>query len=190
VQLKQRDLYFFVLLLSLCFPLQAQQRAESEEFYHVKQLAEQGDAGAQASLAQYYKTGTGTDRSLADAVMWFSRSSAQGNAAGHFGLGRMYYRGQGVEQDYVKSFRLYELAAQSGHASAQAALGFMSDNGLGTQVDQVQAMKWYLLSAEKWFTANNYVYYMRQKMTDNAVEQARKLAVQYKEKYYAKPTAN
>lgn len=146
--------------------------------------ARQGHVQAQVNVARYYKTGTGTEKSLPEALKWFSMASDQNHPAGHFGLGRMYYRGHGVDQDYARAFQLYELAARSGHASAQAALGYMVDNGLGVEANDVEALKWYLLSAEKWITANSYVYYMRQKMDEAAVQQARVLADQYRKKNY------
>jgi len=146
--------------------------------------AAQGHVQAQVNVAQYYKMGTATEKNFPEAVKWFSRASDQDYAAGHFALCRMYYRGHGVDQDYPRAFQLYELAASSGHASAQAALGYMVDNGLGVEPDDVEALKWYLLSAEKWFTANSYVYYMRQKMDEASVSEARLRAQQYKKKNY------
>lgn len=156
-----------------------------QAFRWFKAAAEQGHSGAQVSLGNYYRLGGASDQNMVEAVKWYTRASQQGDTAGHFALGRMYYRGQGVAQDYRRAFSLYELAARAGHASAQAALGYMSDNGLGTKTDEVQALKWYLLSAEKWFTANGYVYYMRQKMDDQAIEAAGKLAAEYKAAHYA-----
>ena len=60
----------------------------------------------------------------------------------------------------------------------------MFDNGLGVQSDDVEALKWYLLSAEKWYTANQYVYLMSQKMDEDSIQEARALAQQYKHQNY------
>ena len=81
------------------------------ELESLRQRAEQGDAGAQASLGVMYRTGEGVPQDHVEAVAWYRLAADQGEANGQYFLGFMYDSGWGVPQDDVEAVRRFRLAA-------------------------------------------------------------------------------
>ena len=114
-----------------------------------QELAQQGDASAQASLGAMYRDGRGVPRDNAAAFEWFSKAAEQGNALAQNNLGLMYRSGRGVPQDDQRAVEWYRKAAEQGNASAQNNMGFMYGTGRGVAKDDVLAALWYRKSAEQ-----------------------------------------
>ena len=85
----------------------------------LRDLAENGDAAAQAEMGERYENGREVVRDYSVAVSWFRQAAEQGHAPGQTGLGSMYRRGRGVQQDYAEAARWFRRAAEQGYASGQ-----------------------------------------------------------------------
>lgn len=110
-----------------------------------RQLAERGDAIAQAGLGYIYML----QPNQSEAVRWFRLSAAQGNAYGEAALGVMYWFGLGVQRDDVEGLRWYSKAADQGNADDQLRLGLRYETGSGVPKDYKQAAYWVRRSAEQ-----------------------------------------
>jgi TPR repeat protein len=116
-------------------------------------LADQGDAAAQADLGYMYETGTGVERSPADAIDWYRKAADQGNAYAQTKLGVSYEHGRGVRRDYAAAASWFRKAADQGSATAQYNLGFMYDIGIGVALARAEAANWYRKAAYQGFAA-------------------------------------
>ncbi len=70
----------------------------------IRQLAERGNAGAQAALGEMYDRGEGVRQDLIEAVKWHRRAAEQGSLDGQINLGSKYGMGEGVPQDFVLAY--------------------------------------------------------------------------------------
>lgn len=111
--------------------------------------AETGDAVAQYSVGQSYKTGRNVPQDFAQAMKWLEKSAAQGFPLATATLGEMYEEGMGVTQDLAKAFDLNRTAAEKGVRRAQTRLASLYYKGNGTEVDPVNACMWYTIAARR-----------------------------------------
>ena len=118
----------------------------------IRPLAEQGDPRAQSALGTMYETGFGVTQDYKAAATWYRKAADQGNARAQYDLGALYERGDGVPRDYVQAFKWYSLAASRFGATQLAT------------ADAVTAASTSLAA----------------KMTPAQVEEARKLAQQWR----------
>jgi TPR repeat protein len=72
-----------VLACGLCSPVFADQGIDA-----LRAKADQGDATAQVSLAQFYYEGDGVPRDHAEAVKWLRKAADQGNVTAQADLAR------------------------------------------------------------------------------------------------------
>ena len=121
----------------------AQQRATEDD----RLRAEQGDADAQALLAEVYYNGRGVERDYGEALRWARLAAEQGNVRGQSLLGAAYYSGNGVVRDPDEAARWARLAAEQGDAGGQVVLGALYLNGIGVPQDDVSAYMWLTLAA-------------------------------------------
>ena len=70
-----------------------------------RQLADQGNASAQANLGWMYQNGLGVIQDYATAVRWYRKAADQGYAVAQYNLGFMYEEGKGVMPDYGEALR-------------------------------------------------------------------------------------
>ena len=121
----------------------------------LRELAEDGNAGAQTELGERYNSGsTGVDRNYTEAVVWFQRAAEQGFPPAQAAVGRAYYYGQGVPQDNRAALTWYRLAAEQGYAPAQFRLGSVHANGVGeVRRNDEEAARWYSLAADQGYAA-------------------------------------
>ncbi|MEA2936081.1 MAG: uncharacterized protein QOD74_2727 [Variibacter sp.] len=75
------------------------------------EVAELGDAKAQARLGWMYLMGRDVPQHNQLAARWYRLSAAQGYGPAQFALGLLYNRGRGVPQDLVLSYIWLNLAA-------------------------------------------------------------------------------
>ena len=116
----------------------------------LRQLAEQGHAGAQTQLGERYEDGRGgVGQDYGLAVSWFRRAAEQGSAAGQAALGFMYISGRGVTQDDAAGVMWSRRAAEHGNARAQNNLGVLYRSGRGVEQDYGAAVRWFRRSAEQ-----------------------------------------
>ncbi len=114
-----------------------------------RQLADQGDAKAEASLGVMYLNGQGVGRNDAEALQWFRRATGQGDAQAQDGLGFMYATGRGVTKDLPKAFQWFQKSAERGYAQGQYHLASCFAKGQGVPQNDAEAAKWYRKSAEQ-----------------------------------------
>jgi TonB family protein len=114
-----------------------------------RELAEQGDAAAQAMLGLIYAEGRGVAKDDTEAVKWYRKAAEQGSADGQGYLGFMYAGGRGVAKDDQEAVKWYRRAAEQGLARAQDHLGFMYAEGRGGTKDDAEAVKWYRKAADQ-----------------------------------------
>lgn len=79
----------------------------------LRQMAEQGDSGAQFALGARYATGEDVSQDYAEAVQWFAKAAEQGHVGAQAILGAYYWAGRGVPQDLVKAY-FWSVLAQTG----------------------------------------------------------------------------
>lgn len=113
-------------------------------------LAEQGDAGAQARLAEAYYLGDGARLDFREALRWARLAAEQGNAHGQGLLAAAYNTGSGVAHDGETALHWARLAAEQGDAGGQTVLAFLYENGRGgVAPDYAEAVRWARLAAEQ-----------------------------------------
>lgn len=77
----------------------------------LRATAEEGDALAQAHLANLYFDGYRVDQDYAEAARWYLAAALQGQAFAQWRLGGMYRDGEGVEVDPVAAYAWLSVAA-------------------------------------------------------------------------------
>jgi TPR repeat protein len=97
--------------------------AEPNDSASLKQLAEQGDALAQAKLGAMYHLGRGVEQNEEEAVRWMLKAAEQKFVDAEVFVAAMYERGMGVPQDVAAATQWYEKAAGQGQETAQGLLG-------------------------------------------------------------------
>ncbi len=100
-----------------------------------ERAAEQGDAGAQNSLASLLTDGDGFPVDYAAAIRWYKKAIAQGNASAAHNLG-MTYRDMGKP---ALAYRWYAKAAEMGDGDSYLQLGLCSLFGFGVRQDFKEA---------------------------------------------------
>ncbi len=120
------------------------------------ELANEGNAEAQAHLGYMYYKGEGVDVDLGLAVDWYERAAVLGNRDAQYNLAVAYAFGEGVPQDDVQAVTWYRRAAEQGSAIAQYSLGVSYALGEGVERDDAQAVSWYRAAAEQGYAAAQY----------------------------------
>jgi TPR repeat protein len=95
------------------------QHAQAAALY--RQLADAGDARAQARLAWAYEAGRGVEPDLQEAARRFELAAQSGNADAQYALAVMLRTGRGRPVDLASSAVWLDRAASQGHPAAQAA---------------------------------------------------------------------
>ncbi|MFT5418739.1 MAG: TPR repeat protein [Gammaproteobacteria bacterium] len=120
------------------------------------QLANVGDAAAQAHLGYLYLRGEGVEKNLGVGIDWYRRAAALGNRDAQYNLGVAYAFGEGVAQSDVEAVNWYRRAAELGSPVAQFSLGISYALGEGVARDDEQSQKWYRAAAESGYAAAQY----------------------------------
>lgn len=80
-------------------------------------------------LGDFYRSGTGVDKDINEAVRWYSLAAERGDRFAARDLAKMYYQGDGVGKDIKQFLAWTAKAAELGHPEAQANLGLMLVQG-------------------------------------------------------------
>lgn len=147
-------LAFFSILLSF-----SAFSAESVSIDEIKQLAEQGDALAQAKYGSIYFLGDkfqlkpnsrfkikqkyqaitylleGIEKNDQTATRWLKKSAEQGYADAEVFMAALYDRGMGVNQNKSEATQLYQKASKHGNEMATALLGRYANSRLTASKD-------------------------------------------------------
>ena len=104
----------FTIVTSLLGKITADEREE------YRQLAEQGDSGAQELHAWALKNGWGGAKNLEAAQKYFRRSAEQGDAFPQLNYALMLKNGEGGKVDLEAAKEYFRLSAEQGNACAQS----------------------------------------------------------------------
>lgn len=107
-----------------------------------RRAADQGDAGAQLSIALRYEVGLGVPRDPAQAVLWYRKAADQGDTLAYLRLADHYEKGEGVPQSLSDAFSWNLKAAEAGERDAAKTVGADYAYGKGVARDDVQAYAW------------------------------------------------
>jgi len=125
---------------------------KNEPLWTIK--AEQGDAGAQNSLAIMYSS-EGATKNVDKAIKLWAKVAEHTDPADNcfvpyaqYMLGYYSYYGEGVTKNKKEAVKWWTKAAQEGSREAQYALGFCYNYGEGVAKDIEEAIKWYTKAAE------------------------------------------
>jgi TPR repeat protein len=146
-----------------------------------RKAAEQGYAPAQSNLGTLYLYARGVTQDDNEAVIWFRKAADQGDAVAEFLLGNQYANGKGAPEDHSEAIIWFQKAAGQHHPVAMLYLGVMYAEGRGVPQDYVRAYMWFSLSAAQGEQrAVKTLEMAAQRMTPNQINQAQKLAHDWK----------
>lgn len=157
-----------------------------QAFAAFMELAQQGDATAQANVGYYYDNGLAVAKDLDEALRWYKIAAGNGSVEAQYNLGAMYESGDGVARDYTEAFKWLSMAAYQGDAHADAYLGLFFEEGLGRPVDVVQAYAWYRTAAV-FGEPNSHqkLKDLKARMTAEQIDAGDALSAQQREAIYA-----
>jgi len=93
-------------------------------FQVVEVQALNGHSQAQTELAYLYLTGTGTEKSIDEAIEWYAAASEQGNLMATSGLASIYLYPQFARQDLDRALPLLNKCAAKLRASCVASMTY------------------------------------------------------------------
>lgn len=93
---------------------------------------------ASLNLAEFYATGAGVQKNLAEAQRLYSRAGNAGVASAFAESGELYFEEN--PPNYVQAKSLIEQAVQGGSADGMAVLGWLYETGNGVNKDQTKAL--------------------------------------------------
>ena len=114
-----------------------------EAFVYVSKASEAGWTEADFLLAQMYRDGTGTERSVQRAEELFQKAADAGHQRAMIVLADMYLEGKYVPMDTEKAFALYLRSAQCGNLRSQYQVATMLSEGIGTERDPEASKQWF-----------------------------------------------
>jgi hypothetical protein len=161
---------------------------EEENFKKCMAKAEQGEAKAQAELADRYLMGRGATKNPEEAAKWYRKAAEQGLPDAQSALGALYASGFGVSKDPIEAVKWYRLAATQGLGIAQYNLGAMYLTGQGVPQSDQEAMKWFRKASEQGEVLAQYNLaggYFEGKGVPQSLEEAVKWLLKAAEKGHA-----
>lgn len=121
-----------------------------EELAQIRQMAQQGDDGAQLQLGLAYLKGRdGLAVDTAKGLYWLEQSAKGGQAFAANLLGKVYAEGQGVPVNPALAVSWWQQAAKNGSVDAQVSLGKAYRGGLGAPKDPELARYWLDKAADR-----------------------------------------
>jgi len=160
-----------------------------EDFENSLNLAEHGDAEAQARLIIYYAGSNGIERNVPEMLKWCFSSAELGHRYAQWQLGHFYETGllPEIPKDLSLALKHYAIAAEKGSCVAQWSLARMFRDGLGVSQNFVLAFMWCYVSAQTdcdgWSLSLQELEVIRSQMTPIQVHEAEFLARQFLTKH-------
>ena len=114
-------------------------------FHETHRRAEEGDQGAAARVAYFYRAGIGTERDPEKAVYWYERAGERG----WFWLGDMYAEGRDVPRSPDRAAAYYLKAAETGDPLAMYSLGCLHAERKVSAPAAVEGYMWLRLAHER-----------------------------------------
>ncbi len=133
------------------------ERHFEEAYIGFRRLEEQShDDKLQYRLGQMLYTGTGTEKDVSAAVIYFEKAARLGNVHAQYMLGKIYLDSDGGHENAEKAIMWLTKAADNGSSLAQYALGKLYRDGSHVEKDMEKAAALFTLSAEQ---ENQYAAY-------------------------------
>lgn len=133
-----------------------------------------------------YEYGRGVPKDYREALRWYRKAAEQGMAPAEFSVGEAYALGREVTKDDREAVRWYLRSAEQNYAAAQLKLGAAYVLGVGVSRNVVQAYMWLSLASEKegegQAVARQARNELERKMTADQLNEARRLAAEWKAK--------
>ena len=111
-------------------------------FADLMPYAARGDAQSQFAIAEMLRSGNGTKRNQAEALIWYRRAADQGHSAAQCNLGTSLYNGWGTAADPQRAIDWWMHAAVGGNARAMFNLGTVVAKGVYIKRDFPRAYRW------------------------------------------------
>ena len=170
-----------------------QNDAKALEWFKI--AAGNGDADAYAKIGSMYSKGQGVPQNDAAAATWYRGEAERRQADANLALRpkrsvdlswaarTMEYKGLGVSQSDAEVVKWHRYAADHGDVDAQLNLGAMYAEGNGVPQNYVQAHMWLnLAGAGGKGSGSGYRETIAKKMTPTQIEEAQRLAAEWKPK--------
>lgn len=122
-------------------PVGGSDRKFQESFWQLYTEALRGDMAAQYKVGMMYEEGTGVERDLSKAALWYEKSAWQGYADAQYTLALMYAEGRGVAQNEERAMIWLAKAARQGDKKARKLLMATVDGKLVTAEKKLPATK-------------------------------------------------
>ncbi len=117
-------------------------KGDFDKAFHIwHELAEQGDANAQAWIGAMYANGDGRDMDYEVANSWYLRAAEQGHAMAQANVGAAYYSGTGVEKNLDTAIFWLTAAADAGDLNGLFNLAVLYSKGEVLPDDDEAAQK-------------------------------------------------
>jgi TPR repeat protein len=136
----------------------------------------------QNKFTQLFTTAPDADQNASEALKALREDAEQGDPNAQYLLGLVYNSGAGAPQDFAAAATWYRKAADKGHAGAQFYLGLLYASGRGVPPDLVQAHMWLSLAAASEPGARKVRDELTAKMTRSQIDEASRLAREWRPK--------
>ena len=110
-------------------------------FIRRKELADLGDAEAQATVGFCYENGEGVEKSLESAVHYYQLSAEQNFPSGLYGLAECFARGLGIQKSIEQAIHYHRLAAKAGYVLSMYGLASLLLKMKGEEEEAVCFLK-------------------------------------------------
>ena len=111
-----------------------------------QKAADLGDPDACYSLGLLYKSGSGVEKNLSEAVKYFTKGAQDKHIKSMIELGLMQFNGLGTPRDETSAAHWFRMAAELNNAIGQNRFARLLASGRGVPVDKVEASKWHVLA--------------------------------------------
>jgi len=118
---------------------------DSATLEELRQMATQGNPGAENALGLRYATGDGVKLDEPEAARWFTLAAEHGNVPAQSKLGQLYWGGRGVPASLNQAYFWTILARAAGHEGSKALAPMIASRMSRAQAAAVeqQAEAWY-----------------------------------------------
>ncbi|MEM7169280.1 MAG: tetratricopeptide repeat protein [Pseudomonadota bacterium] len=131
-----------VLVFGLSLP------AYAEDLSYLAERAEEGDPEAQFVLGTLFRYGQGLEKSLPEALRWWTMAAEHGSVGAQFALGDIYSGGYKLERDYVLSYMWFDIIAQQTDNELFAPVAQSTRDALLAHMTDAQVAKAKQMSAD------------------------------------------
>jgi len=147
-------------------------------FEDLMPYAARGDARSQFAIAEMLRSGNGTKRNRAEALIWYRRAAEQGHSVAQCNLGTSLYNGWGTDADPQAAIDWWMHAAINGNARAMFNLGTVIAKGIYVKRDFPRAYRLMMQAEAGGYTpAGDTLETLKKVMTASQLETALSLSL-------------